>query len=454
MRIFIVCLFYLLIATLGNESFAMNSTGDTIFMSSKSNFSEFAKVKGSNGLRTVIYLKNDGIYYIGETLEIPSNVEIIGNGSVLKPILNWAKGTTSDTPLISFVGKKNIVFKGLTIDFQGNNRKDNRIYCGLLLLASNNITIQNVNFKNGGSTLSSPPNSPYILIAAQDSPGDVSSLPKSYKNIIGSSYNNVIKNNLFDNTLSTTRFGIRVLTNWSMKRLQQNFKNKSYNNIIEGNRFLGEFSWNTVELAGGGTVKNKIFNNYVKGRAVNMLDIDKGASYNIIEKNTIEDSGLPERYKNEVNVRCSPISVQGMMNNYYSQSNQVLNNTIRNISNPKSNNSKYYFSSAIMTSIVNGVIIKGNKISNIYQDGSYQKGKNYGFGIAIHDFSNNVEIESNTIDKVNIAIGANWQKGNGEAITIRNNNIDFVRQAIREPNSSLGKSKFNMINNTTKSLVR
>lgn len=429
---------------------------DTIYLSSKDkSLNQILNSKPKINRKIVIYLRNDGIYKIENTVEIQSNTEIIGNGSVLKPILNWGKGKESDNPLFSVVGKSNIVFRDLVIDFQGNSRKNlNRIYCGVLILASNNVIIESVKFKNGGATFGAVPNSPYILIASQDKIGDVSSIPKKYINFLGSSYNNVIKNNLFDNSLSPTRFGIRVLSNWLEKRPQQNFKNKSYNNLIEGNRFIGEFSWNTVELAGGGTVKNKISNNYVKGQAVNMLDIDKGASYNIIEKNIIENSGLPDRYKNDVNVRCSPISVQGMMNNYFSLSNQVLNNTIRNISNPKSNNSKYYYSSAIMTSVVNGVIIKGNRISNIYQDRSYQNGKSYGYGIAIHDFSSNVEIESNVIDRANVAIGANWQKGNGEAISIKDNKIDLVRQAIKEPTSSLGKSKFYLMNNSTKNLMK
>lgn len=449
-RIYIIILFLFS----GNKIYCQKNKIDTLFVSSKDKLEDVLTVGKSNKFKTVVYFKNDGIYTINRTVDISSDLEIVGNGSTLRPVLNWSNGSNSDSPLFSLIGKKNVQVKNLIIDFQGNKRDNNRIYCGFLILGSSFVTIENINFKNGGSIAKATPNSPYILIASQDFANDLASLPQIYKSIVGSSNNNIVRNNVFDNSLSSTRFGIRVLSNWSSKRPQENFVNRSYNNLIEGNQFIGEFAWNTVELAGGGTVQNRIFNNYIRGQAVNMLDIDKGASYNIIEKNTIENSGLPKRYKNDVNVRCSPISVQGTLNKYYSLSNQVLNNTIRNISNPQSNNSKYYYSSAIMTSVVKGVIIRGNIISNIYQDGNYQNGKVYGFGIAIHDFSNNVNIESNEIDRVNVAIGINWQKENGESITIKNNKIDFARQALKVPNNSIGRSKLNVINNSTKNSVK
>lgn len=431
---------------------------DTIHLSSKENISSvFDRLNSDNNLKYyILNLKNDGIYKIKKTIVLNNKIEILGNNSTLQPDLKWNENNDSDSPMFAIVGKNNISLKDLIIDFQGQKRTaSTRIYCGVLILASNHVTIENVKFKNGGlNSVKSIPNSPYILIASQDKAGDVPSLPKKYKNKIGSCSNNFILNNTFENIGTSSRFGIRVLSNWLKKRPHSNFKNKSFKNIIKGNSFVGEFSWNTVELAGGGTVENKVINNRINGKSVNALDIDKGASFNSIESNIILNAGLPERYRNDKNIRCSPISVQGSNYDYVASSNQVLKNTIENVSNPPSDNKKYYYSSAIMTSYVKGVLIEGNIIRNVYQDSAYQGGKNYGFGIVLHDFSNDVEIKSNRIEKVYIGIAINWVKKDGSNITIDRNYIDFVSDFMRSPKYNVKANIFKIKNNQVKKIQK
>jgi|GEM_PF-1876480 len=431
---------------------------DTIHLSSKGNISTvFDRLNSNNNSKYyVLNLKNDGIYKIKKTIVLNNKIEIVGNNSILQPDLKWNENNDPDSPMFAIVGKNNIRLKDLTIDFQGQKRTAaTRIYCGVLILASNHITIANVKFKNGGlNSLKSIPNSPYILIASQDKAGDVPSLPKKYKNKTGSCSNNFILDNTFENSRTSTRFGIRVLSNWLEKRPHRNFKNKSFKNLIKGNSFIGEFSWNTVELAGGGTVENKVINNRINGKSVNALDIDKGASFNTIESNIILNAGLPERYKNDKNIRCSPISVQGSDYDYVASSNQVLKNTIENISNPSSDNKKYYYSSAIMTSYVKGVLIEGNTIRNAYQDNAFQGGKNYGFGIVLHDFSNDVEIKSNRIEKVYIGIAINWVKKEGRNVTINKNNMDFVSDFVRSPKYDIKSNVFKIKNNQIKRMQK
>ncbi|MGE8421943.1 MAG: hypothetical protein ACN6PI_03890, partial [Sphingobacterium siyangense] len=272
-------------------------------------------------------------------------------------------------PLISFIGVKQASIRDVIIDFRGELRTmTNRIAYGILILASNNVTIINNTFKNGGllKTAKSIPNSPYVVIASQDVKGEVASVSKRYSAILGNSNNNVISGNKFLNIDTETRFGIRVVTNWMSTRNHQDFKYKASYNIIEKNSFEGDFIWNTVEFAGGGTVQNKLLYNTVKGKAVNNLDIDKGASYNEISYNSIFNAGLSSRYKNDKNVRCNPIMVQGMASkNYKGVGNIVTNNRIENVSNPPSNNTKYFFSSGIGISCVDNTLIENNVLNNL-----------------------------------------------------------------------------------------
>jgi len=420
---------------------------DTVFVSAKDDLEKVL----NNPNHKIVSLKNDGVYLIDKTIEIKSNITLIGNGSIIKPILQWDKFNDEDSPLISLVGIKDVEIRDVFFDFSGEKRNmKNRVSSGILILASSNVLIKNNVFKNGGlsKTAKSIPNSPYIIIASQDVKGGVASVPKRYANILGSSSNNIISGNKMLNVDTETRFGIRVVTNWLSTRRSRDFKYKASYNVIEKNLFEGDFIWNTVELAGGGTVQNRVLYNLVKGKAVNNLDVDKGASYNEISYNSIVGAGLSPRHRNDRNVRCSPIMVQGMASKKYKGvGNVVKHNRIENVSNPPSQNTKYFFSSGIGVSCVDSTLVANNVLVNLYQDGNYRSGKDYGYGIIVHDDCSYVKIINNQISRVYTAVGTNLNRDNKVNLRIENNVLNQVKVISRlsPANSKLDIKEKNII---------
>lgn len=406
---------------------------DTIILSSKKD--DFAAVINKIKGKAVVSLKNDGIYEVSQAISISSNIEILGNGSVIRPALEWSKYNEDDSPFISFIGVTGGGLKDVTIDFRGDKRNmQNRVSSGILILASSNVIIKNNTFKNGGlaKDAKSIPNSPYVIVASQDIKGEVASVPKAYAHVLGNSSYNIISGNKMLNLNTETRFGVRVVTNWLSKRSRQDFKFNASNNVIEKNTFTGDFIWNTVEIAGGGSIKNKVVYNTVDGKAVNNLDIDKGASYNEISYNNIVNAGLSPRYKNDKNVRCSPIMVQGMASRQYKGvGNIVRNNQIANVSNPPSNNTKYFFSSGIGISCADNTLVKNNVLLNLYQDGNYKKGEDYGYGIIVHDDCEDVKILNNQISNVYTAIGTNLNKDKKINLSVEDNKLYEIKVASK-----------------------
>jgi len=231
-------------------------------------------------------------------------------------------------------------------------------------------------------------------------------------------------------------------------RRREDFKYNASHNVIEKNTFEGDFIWNTVELAGGGTIKNKVVYNTVKGKAVNNLDIDKGASYNEISYNIIEGAGLSPRYKNDKNVRCSPIMVQGMASKKYKGvGNVVTHNRIENVSNPSSDNTKYFFSSGIGIACADNTLIENNIMINLYQDGNYRRGKDYGYGIIVHDDCFDVKILNNQISNVYTAIGTNLNRDDKVNLQVENNVLNQVKviSKLSPHNSSIDIRKKNTV---------
>jgi len=158
---------------------------DTIILSSKKD--DIATVINGIDDKAVVSLTNDGIYEVSRAININSNIEIIGNGSIVSPILEWSKYNDDDSPLISFVGVDQGGIRDVTIDFRGDERNmKNRVSSGILILASSNVMIKNNTFKNGGlsKTAKSIPNSPYVVIASQDVKGEVASVTRRYAGVL------------------------------------------------------------------------------------------------------------------------------------------------------------------------------------------------------------------------------------------------------------------------------
>src|SRR5690606_20274963 len=86
---------------------------DTVFVSAKDDLEKVL----NNPNHKIVSLKNDGVYLIDKTIEIKSNITLIGNGSIIKPILQWDKFNDEDSPLISLVGIKDVEIRDVFFDF-------------------------------------------------------------------------------------------------------------------------------------------------------------------------------------------------------------------------------------------------------------------------------------------------------------------------------------------------
>lgn len=443
-------------------SYSYSQKKDTIFVTGSSVSGDDSEMiqnaidKASTANR-IIKLGYNKKYTLKHPLYFKNNVTLEGNSSTLTPVWDWPMQNKQDMPMLNIIGQSNVKLNNLVLDLQGDKRDiKHRVYCTLFMLGASNCVVDNVIFKNGGITYSENesvvPVSPHILMCSQDAANDLDAIPVSFRSILGSSNNNTVLNCKFLNKNTFSRFGIRVLSNWELKRNPKVFKNKTERNVFKRNYFEGEYSWNTLELAGGATVNNLIEDNRVEGKSINNLDLDKGASYNIIRGNTITNAGLPPRFRNDKTVRCSPIMVHGWQGGkYFAYNNVVENNVIENTTNPQSDNSRYAYSSVIGASTVDGLLISNNRITNAYQEGGYKNGTGYGGAIVLDDVCNNVKISRNTINNVNYGVAFTVNGVGINNIKIDSNKINSNNSAVFIPLALKGSSnKLSIQNNEIK----
>src|SRR5690606_27590016 len=146
-KIILMCCLFCVQLSFGKKKTDIN-VADTIYLSSKKdNLTTILNQEGEK----VVYLQNDGIYYIKNAIEIRSKIIIKGNGSTICPVLDWSNYNDNDSPLITFVGVKGREISNVVFDFRGKSRTIiNRVYMGVLLASASDILIEECVFKNGG----------------------------------------------------------------------------------------------------------------------------------------------------------------------------------------------------------------------------------------------------------------------------------------------------------------
>src|SRR5690606_15171108 len=275
-----------------------------------------------------ITLKANNVYEVNEPIIMPSNFKIEGNNSVIRPSANWRKRNPQNSPLIIIESCSGLELSNLTIDNMADRGIVGMPAYSLLILNSSDISISSVTFQNLGLHKSDKNvgGFPFILMLAQEETGDFSYLPEKYKAVKGSVENVSVRDCKFLNTDYVNSFAIRMLTPWNKGRDKTSIKYLVKNVLLQGNVFVGEYDWNTVEMAGPGTKDIKIYANYLKGKSINNIDVDKGASDIEIRNNIITDAGLPHRHRNNKNVRVSPIMVHGSTTSYICENVSVGGN--------------------------------------------------------------------------------------------------------------------------------
>lgn len=397
---------------------------------------------GQNDLQSLInnadgslVLEQGKTYEIGRTLTLPSNLKIDGNGSTVKPSPRWRSENSKDSPLIEIVDSENVTISNLNIDNMAARGINGMPAYSILLLKASNITISSVKFQDLGLPKSNKnvAGFPFVLIVAQEASNDFSYLPQKHKGVIGSVENVSITNCKFINNRYVNSFAIRLLTLWSKQRDKSKIKHSVNNILLQGNTFIGEYDWNTLEMAGPATKDIRVYANYFNGKSINNIDVDKGASDIEIRNNVVKNAGLPYRHRLNKNVRVSPIMVHGSKTSYFCENVIVSNNEIDGVSNPDANNSRYLYSSGIGVAYARNVTISNNKINGLFPN------EKYGAAICLDQSIKEINVKNNLITDVNWGIVITPNTSSFNTIEIVDNDVDSRSESMMLLNGASGE---------------
>ena len=235
-------------------------------------------------------------------------------------------------PMFVFDGVDHCKISELTLDGQvrlfngqgwGRGPTRKRPSCGVFLFGAQHCHFQNVRFRDLGmsdtSETSEPvPSGANLVMACVESDESVGNYLPGHVNraLLRNEHREIVSPGIgrscFDNKISAcefvddpstelpnpcTNFAIRMLTNWTSTKYAEPHEAQHTalsalvkENLIEDCSFSGGYFWNAVEIAGHGSVYNKVlrckFNRCIQTPA----DIDKAASFNLFEDNDIIDT--------------------------------------------------------------------------------------------------------------------------------------------------------------------
>jgi|GEM_PF-1856059 len=263
------------------------------------------------------------VHYINSTVFLPSDTTLKGNGdsSVIKAAIN-GDFSIEDTMIAVFNCNKSLLIN-FKIDQNGEERAT-RISHSVFLASCDEVTVEHISFVNNGSSIKNVTGG-VLFLQAKDTEDML------LKGRIGSVTNcKFNKCSIIQNTSAKCNFAIRVHTNWLAQIPTENFVHKVEGNIFNELIIKGDFPWDIVEFAGGGTVSNTVQNCYITGRTTTGIDFDKGCSYNLAQNNIIENLEIHPDSESIVTggFIFSAISDKGNLNGYSNNSNKIINNKI------------------------------------------------------------------------------------------------------------------------------
>lgn len=225
-----------------------------------------------------------GTYMISATLTLYSHIALQGDGdaSIIKATTGgWG---VSLHGMIDMVGVRGAMLIGLCLHQNGSQRTPGH-HIGYIVLMSDaeDCLIDNVTFADAGLNPEyGQPSGPALGMFARDSLTENT----NWGGVLGRCCRTTIRRCRFIQP-GTARvgFAIRVLSNWILARPPEDFLYYNEGHVIEQCHFHGEYSWNMIEFAGGGTRYNQVVGCTFEGRTLTAIDFDKGASYNTALRN-------------------------------------------------------------------------------------------------------------------------------------------------------------------------
>lgn len=313
-----------------------------------------------------------GTYNIDATITCYEGTAFRGSGftTIIK------RASVSADPIFLWKGTDSCGLYNCKLD--GNNAAlDPSTGLGLLRIAgSSHCRVENAWFTGSGGTLSSPGGS-CIMVTAYES-GDTSAATNDCPGY--SCIDNTITNCFFYDD-KRCKFAIRMITNWDSANAT--LEVECSGNHITNNHFDG-FTWNTIGLEGPATTNNMCVGNTCRNHAgYNPLDLDKGASYNVLDGNSVYDMvqhvvvGAESSF-----IRVS--GTQGAIHLREAIGNVVSNNTCYNLGSAKTN------SRGILVYKARDNLIEGNTLDVTIDTGN-------SFGIEIDNNTQELVIRGNLI---------------------------------------------------------
>lgn len=237
-------------------------------------------------------------------------------------------------------------------------------------------------------------------------------------------------------------FVIRAVTNWTKSKPTEDVGNKCEFNVFEGLHITGDYLWNMLELAGTGTINNIVRDSYFNGRAITAIDLDKGASHNIVENNHVELSLSSYSEFAQSAYVFAAINNHGSGLGLINKGNIIRGNTLRNMGLLHVNESP--LEAAIGLQYVDGGEVSSNDI-----DGTY----NAVCGFHMLSDVRNFEIRNNTGKNIiSRAVTTNANQGGNDNVKIIGNSFESNDTSIRLAGTGATSSNIFISGNSLKVL--
>ncbi len=264
-----------------------------------------------------------GTFDLAGPLVLPSNITLDVSAARFRamPGTGWTTATVPDVGLRGLVevpGRSGITIIGtLVCDCNVPNLSAGQAcQIGFLMLGPNTlhrfggIEVINAGAKDG----TSPGTGAIRILARASTSGMAGEYPALYAgaDLIGS-----VKGCAFgditvrhDPTVKQG-FAMRVLTDWESDIAWAATTVRISDNTFGDGHFRGEFGWNTVELAGTGTLWNNFGDVFADGHTITVMDFDKGASFNKVGTVTAVGVGLPSSLAGNSSVQYATVNFHG-----------------------------------------------------------------------------------------------------------------------------------------------
>lgn len=384
-----------------------------------------------------------GTYMTSAPILMKSRVFLQGEGevSIIRAYAGSGWGASyAYRGLLDFVGVHQAGAMRLCLHQDGSNRSPNHfVSYSLLVNDASDILIDKVTFEDPGLNEEyGRPSGPHLALIAQDAK------KTGWGGGIGGCYRVTVRNCRFiQNGTSGVNFAIRVLSDWENLIPPDSFTHYNEGHVIENCYFEGEYSWNTIEFAGGATRYNKVLQCTFEGKTLTAIDFDKGCNHNVASYNSICSGGKPDRYLTNNNTRLHAINDHGASSGYHNYGNTIAFNTIRNLNNDQATDP---YESAIGLTYCRQSLVIGNVIDGVNES-------RLGSGIFLSKDIDEIQVADNRIRHARRGIVSDPNSVNTNGVRIAGNDIETTEHGIVMTLKAGGGKRFAFIGNRLKTTV-